>query len=77
LGAKPNVLPAQLHEAGNEQGRAGEQSDRERDLCADQNFTKALLMRAAARSATAFFQSINQIGSRTLQRWVNAHGRAR
>ena len=50
-------------------------SDRKRDLRADQNLAEAQLLEAAARSAPAFFQSINQICARTLQRGINAHGK--
>ena len=43
-------LLAQTNETGDEQRRAGQQSDRKRDLRADENFAETLLTHAAARS---------------------------
>jgi len=67
------MLPAQSHEAGDEQRGAGKQSDRKRSLRADENFAEALLMRAAARSAAAVFQSTNQVRARALPCRINSH----
>ena len=77
FGAEPNVLAAQLDKAGDEQRRAGKQRDRQGHLRANQNFAESLLVHAPARSAAAFFQSVNQIGPRTLQCRINSHGHAR
>src|SRR5207237_8601048 len=60
LGAEPDVLLAQLYEAGDKQRRARQQRDRERDLRTDQDFAEPVLLHAAARSASAFFQSFDQ-----------------
>ena len=76
FGTEPNALPAQLHKAGDEQGRAGEQRDRQCDLRADQNFAEPVLLDAPTRSAPPFFQSVNQIGPRTFQGRINSHGHA-
>ena len=73
FGLKPGILLTQPNETRNEQRRAREQRDRERDLRADKNFAETLLPHTAARSAAAFLQSIDQIGARALQRRINSH----
>ena len=40
------------------------------------NLAEALLLRAAARSAAAFLQAVDQIRARTLQRRINSHRQA-
>src|SRR5438046_7476899 len=73
LGAEAKVLLTQADETRDQQRRAGQQSDRERDLRADEDFSEALLAHTATRAAAAFFQCINQIGVRTLKRRINSH----
>src|SRR5207248_4618042 len=47
------VLMAQAHEARDEQRRAREQCDRERDLRADENFAEPVLTDPSLRAAAA------------------------
>ncbi len=47
----------QADKTGDEQRRAGDQRDRERDLRANENFTETLLANAAGCAAAAFFQA--------------------
>src|SRR5205085_10437851 len=56
-----DVLPAQPHKTGDEQCCAGEQGYGKGDLRTDQNLAEPQLMRAAARSAAALFQTFDQI----------------
>src|SRR5262245_30869721 len=49
-----DVLLIETNKTRDQQCSASEQSHRERDLCADQDFSKALLPHAAAHPATAF-----------------------
>src|SRR5262249_52924199 len=76
LRTKADVLLIQANETGDEQRSAGQECDRERDLRANQDFAEALLPHAAAAPASALFQSVNQIGMRSLKRGINSHQQA-
>src|SRR5438132_560391 len=58
LRAESNVLLGEANKTRDEQGRACQKRDRQRDLCADENFTEPLLPRAAGSTATALFQCV-------------------
>src|SRR5205807_324731 len=73
LRMEAEVLLTQANETRDKQSGAGEQRDRERDLCADQNFAKTLLTQTAGGPPPAFFQTIDQIGLRSLKRGINSH----
>ena len=60
----------QANKAGDEQRRARQQRDGECDLRADEQFAETLLAHTAGRSASAFFQGIDNIRARTLQRGI-------
>ena len=53
---KAEILLAQPHKAGDEQRRAREQRDRQRNLRADQEFAEPQLAHTAARAAAAFLK---------------------
>ena len=71
-----DVLLTQPDEARDEQGRAREQRHRESHLRTYEDSPKTELIRAAAHSPPAFLQTVDQIGTRTLQRGINPHGEA-
>ena len=73
LRTKTKILLTQAHKAADQQTRPREQCDRERHLCAHQSFAEPLLPQTATCSASAFFQSVNEIRARGLQRWINTH----
>ena len=76
MGTKAEVLLTQTDETGDEQCCACEQSDRKRDLRADEDFAETLLTHAAAGPAPAFFEAINQVRVRSLQRRIKSHQQA-
>src|SRR6266496_3882027 len=57
LGMEAYVLLTQPDETRDEQRRAGQQRDRERDLRAYEDFAETLLVHTAARAAAALFQA--------------------
>src|SRR5215471_16863960 len=72
-----DVLLIKTNKTRDQQCGAGEQRHRERDLCADQDFSEALLLHASAYSATAFLKPIYQIAMRTLKRRIDSHQQPR
>src|SRR5205807_121185 len=76
LRAESNVLLSEANKTRDEQSRACQERDRQRDLRADENFTEPLLPRAASSTATALFQCVNQICMRALYRRINSHEQA-
>ena len=65
---KPEIGRAQVEEALDEQSRAGQQQQRERDLRDDERRTHALRMRTAGRSFRALLQRVGHVRPRDLQR---------
>src|SRR4029077_19140402 len=68
-----DVLLIETHKTRDYQCGAGEQRHRERDLCADEDFSKALLPHAAAHPAAAFLKPIYQIAVGALKRRIDSH----
>src|SRR4030095_3921681 len=72
VGAKPDVLLTQTDETGDEQCCACEQSYGQRDLRANEDLAETLLTRAATGPPPAFFEAVNQVRVRTLQRRIKS-----
>ena len=73
IGAETRFLTTEPHEARNQHGRAGQQDDRKTHLRRNQSAAKALLTATAGNSAPAIFQAVDEIGSRTLPRWIHSY----
>ena len=73
LRTETNILLTQPHKTRDQQRRSRQQSDRERNLGADQNLAKPLLAQTSAGAAASFFQSVHQIRMRALERWIQSH----
>ena len=62
------IDPHQLHEAADEQPRANQQHDRQRDFCDDQQAAQALATCTRGAGPSAVLERARQVGTRRLQR---------
>src|SRR5262252_6827018 len=72
-----DVLLIETNKTRDQQCGPGEQRHRERDLRADEDFSEALLLHAAAYPATAFLKPIYQIAVRALKGRIDPHQQSR
>src|SRR4029077_5408009 len=72
-----DVLLIETDKTRDQQCRAGEQRHRQRHLRADEDFSEALLLHAAAHPATAFLEPIHQIAVGALKRRIDPHQQSR
>src|SRR5690349_1685478 len=71
---KSRFLIAQANETRSEHCRRGKQHHRESNLGSNQSPAKSMLAASSTDGADAFFQSLNEISSRTLPCWITSHG---